>query len=80
MLVGANCTAATYTAFCRKHGHHSTSTVGSRDWNGEVIERMVGDLAAPWQRLRSMLQNQHKGIVDMVRDQMDWGIQFLGEL
>jgi hypothetical protein len=77
----ANCTkAATYSAFCQKYGDHSTNAVGPHNWNEEVIERMVRDLSAPWQGLRSILRSRNDRTVLLIDDLMDWAIQYLGKL
>ena len=74
-----NLTAASYAAFCRNYGDHNTPAVGSHNWNEEAIERMIGDLAAPWQSLRSTLKNRHESTVLSIEDLMDWAIQYLGK-
>lgn len=78
MEVDTKYTAATYSAFCCNYGDHSTQAVGSHIWNEEIIEIMVGDLAAGWQSLHSTLQSQHEGTVISIQDVMDWAIQYLG--
>lgn len=78
VTVDANRTAATYAAFCRKYGNYKTTAAGSHNWNEEAIERMVRDLAAPWQSLRSTLQNRHESIIIFVEELIDWAIQYLG--
>ena len=48
---------ASYAAFCRKYGDHTTAVIGSRCWNEEIIEGMTGDLAEPWKRFRNLTKN-----------------------
>jgi hypothetical protein len=76
--VHTNCSAATYAAFCRNYGNYNTVKVGSHNWNEEVIERMINDLAVPWQSLLSTLQERHERIVLLIEDLMDWAVRYLG--
>lgn len=79
MPVDANRAAASYAAFCRQYGDYCTPAAGSHIWNEEVIEKMIGDLAAPWRSLRSTLQNRHESTARSIEELMDWAIQYLGK-
>lgn len=77
--IGANSRlVASYSAFCRNYGDHCTGTIGCRNWNEEAIGRMVRDLAAPWQSLRSTIQNRHGLTTVSVDGVMDWAIEYIG--
>jgi hypothetical protein len=77
--VHSNRDPVSYSAFCRKFGDHYTKAVGSHNWNEEAIERMVADLDAPWQTLRSTLTNQYENATTVIEDLMEWVIQHLGK-
>jgi hypothetical protein len=50
---------ATYAAFCRNYGTHSTSGAGGyRCWNEEALKPMNDHLAEPWSRFETELQRQ----------------------
>lgn len=70
---------ATYSAFCRQYGYHSTGAVGLHNWNEEAIEGMVQDLSGPWQGLCSVLVRRNERTVLLIEDLMDWAIQYLGK-
>jgi hypothetical protein len=75
-----NLLAATYSAFCRNFGDYNTEAVGEHNWNEEAIERMVKDLAAPWQDLRSTLQRTLEDNNRLIEDLMNWAIEYLGKV
>jgi hypothetical protein len=78
--VDSNCTTATYTAFCRNYGDHSTKAVGSHNWNEESIESMTRDLVGPWGNFRLAVQERNERTTASIEDLIDWAIQYLGEL
>ena len=58
---------ASYAAFCRKYGDHTTGVTTCRCWNEQIIEGMAKDLAEPWKRLRSLSKDffqRRSGIVE----------------
>lgn len=69
---------ASYAAFCRKNGWHSTGAIGSRNWNEEAIDKMARDLTTPWQGLKSTVENMHEGIIESIEKLTDWMTEYLG--
>ena len=51
--------------------------MGRHNWNEEAIEQMAGDLATPWQDLRSDLQRIFDDNYRMIENLMDWAIEYL---
>jgi hypothetical protein len=47
---------ATYGAFCRNNGDHSTPAVGKVNWNAEIISKMRDDLIPQWQDWEEEIQ------------------------
>ncbi|KAJ3532728.1 hypothetical protein NM208_g8311 [Fusarium decemcellulare] len=58
--------AASYSAFCRNFGDHSTPTIGTRNWNEEAIQGMVEDLETPWDDLCESLEQHQVDISDHI--------------
>ncbi|KAF4971538.1 hypothetical protein FZEAL_9822 [Fusarium zealandicum] len=57
---------ASYSAFCRQYGDHTTPAVGSRNWNEEAIAGMVQELENPWQDLCVSLKQGQTDLVDHI--------------
>jgi hypothetical protein len=70
---------ASYAAFCRKNGWHSTGAIGSRNWNEEAIDKMARDLTTPWQGLKSTVENMHEGIIESIEKLTDWMTEYIGK-
>ena len=58
------CLLATYSAFCRKFGHHSTPAEGERNWNEEAMSSMVNDLTGPIDGLIAFTASKETQVVD----------------
>jgi hypothetical protein len=71
---------ATYRAFCLNYGDHYTKAVQSHNWNEEAIDRMVRDLAIPWQSFRSTVQDLQNGTTRLIDESIEKAIQYLGKL
>jgi hypothetical protein len=68
-----------YKACCRRYGRYGSEAVGGdHNWNERAIEKMVRDLAAPWQELRSMLQSSLERDTKFIRDLMDSSMDYAG--
>ncbi|TGJ78173.1 hypothetical protein E0Z10_g10588 [Xylaria hypoxylon] len=59
---------ASYSAFCRNYGTHRTATIGSRNWNEEIIEEMESDLSPPWEQVQIGLDQQGGEIAEFIDD------------
>lgn len=70
---------ATYSAFCRKYGNHSTPAVGHHNWNEEALSEMVTDLEDPWQDLAMSLQDLQLELVQSVETVTNAAIDMFGE-
>ena len=68
---------ATYSAFCRQYGHYKTDAVGAHNWNEEIIQAMVDELAEPWDGLRISSINERDAICSIVDAQVDDKIEYL---
>ena len=70
---------ASYSAFCRQDGKHTTRAVGFRDWNAEVIASMIEDLDGPWGDLMAIRQQLEGELLAAVEDTIESSIRRLGE-
>ncbi|KAM0187534.1 hypothetical protein ACHAPI_011071 [Fusarium lateritium] len=68
---------ATYSAFCRNYGNHSTDAAGRRHWNEEAMNRMVEDLERPWELLRVALEQRQSGLLNHAESITDTAIEQL---
>lgn len=57
---------ATYAAFCRNFGTHSTKVVGYRNWNEEALKAMSEDLEEPWDNLQNGLRTEMQKMEESV--------------
>ncbi|KAF6826582.1 Nuclear GTPase SLIP-GC 3 [Colletotrichum musicola] len=71
---------ATYSAFCRNFGNHSTPAVGQHDWNERIIHGMIDDLASPWERLCLFFQEKLEDTTLLIEQVMDRSMEFIGKL
>lgn len=55
---------ATYSAFCRKFGNHSSEKKGPRNWNEEAMKCMVNDLTSPMDRVIAFTASREARIVN----------------
>jgi hypothetical protein len=74
-----NCLTASYSAFCRNFGNHTTEKVGTHNWNEEAIEQMTRELTTPWQELRSAIKSNIESYCIFIEELMDWVIDYLGK-
>jgi hypothetical protein len=77
VLVNTNRSAATYSAFCRSYGNGYTKKAGAHNWNEEAIDKMVQDLAVPWENFCSTLQDRHESTSSSIEDLIDWAIDYI---
>lgn len=71
---------ASYAAFCRNYGDHTTAKMGYRNWNEEAMESMVSDLEDPWEGFLLQLQDWQESFVsETIEVSTDWAIQYSGE-
>ncbi|KAM0739598.1 hypothetical protein ACQRIT_004782 [Beauveria bassiana] len=57
---------ASYSAFCRQYGNHTTNAVGYHDWNGEANGQMARHMKSPWQTLISRAQAEEVRITEFL--------------
>ncbi|KAI1326118.1 hypothetical protein F5Y16DRAFT_375824 [Xylariaceae sp. FL0255] len=69
---------SSYAAFCRNYGDHTTPKQGSRNWNGEMIQKMASDLNIPWRLFCIDISTCNDDAVTKVEALFDWSIKFLG--
>ncbi|XP_014552738.1 hypothetical protein COCVIDRAFT_109543 [Bipolaris victoriae FI3] len=63
--------AATYSAFCRHKGDHSTQAVGYRNWNDEAIACLKKDLNSAWEAFVGILKGKLKELTDDIKRLFD---------
>lgn len=56
-IIYINHSLASYSAFCRNYGNHTTSTVGYHDWNDEAITAMIDSMETPWEHLSELYES-----------------------
>ncbi|KAI9172534.1 Nuclear GTPase SLIP-GC [Paramyrothecium foliicola] len=68
---------SSYSAFCSNRGSHTTSKIGKRDWNEEIIESMVNDLSPMWVELCSAFEEQNEHLTNTATELIDWAVDYL---
>ncbi|KAK3903178.1 hypothetical protein C8A05DRAFT_43557 [Staphylotrichum tortipilum] len=65
---------ATYAAFCRQYGTHTTDAAGYHCWNEEAMGTINHDLADPWDRFQSNVNRQLDDATAFVSETLDRAI------
>ncbi|KAK4182680.1 nuclear GTPase SLIP-GC 3 [Podospora australis] len=68
---------ASYAAFSRHYGIHSTGAVRYRNWNEEAIQAMAQDLSDPWSPFQQELQQRIGSLVGFIDDIFDSAVEHL---
>ncbi|KAI3337499.1 hypothetical protein HD806DRAFT_476847 [Xylariaceae sp. AK1471] len=66
-----------YSAFCLHYGTHHTEGVGSRSWNGEIIEEMASDLSSPLEELDIGLDERNHQVITLTEKIFEEAVHFL---
>ncbi|EAU36995.1 predicted protein [Aspergillus terreus NIH2624] len=59
---------ASYAAWCRNHGTHTTKTVGYRCWNEEILQPMFEIMDPCWDEFMEWLEEQGETLEEQVSD------------
>jgi hypothetical protein len=70
--------AATYAAFCRAYGIHTTGVAGYHNWNEEAIEIMCQELSDPWNTFEQVLGGRSTHITTSINSAVDSASNHLG--
>ncbi|KAF5644498.1 hypothetical protein F52700_2498 [Fusarium sp. NRRL 52700] len=70
---------SSYSAFCRNFGDYCTPAIGSRNWNEEAMDEMVGDLEGPWEEMCDALQERQSTMLENADEFTDTAIEKLDE-
>ncbi|CEJ81031.1 hypothetical protein VHEMI01183 [[Torrubiella] hemipterigena] len=68
---------ATYAAYCRHFGHYCSGVQPGRNWNEQIIHRMVNDLSTPWESVHNSANGEYDNLSLSVNILLDDLIEYL---